>query len=80
MQQKWISDHVIADIANDMVKLDIKITTVELNRAVSRYFKIKLIYYIYIIVTTTEFISYRMRKELMAKENVLHVIFYYKFK
>ena len=41
MQQKWISDHVIADIASDMVKLDIKITTVELNRAVSRYFKNK---------------------------------------
>ena len=39
MHQKWISDHVIAEIASDMVKSTI--TTNNLNRAVANYFRSK---------------------------------------
>lgn len=42
LQQKWIIDHVIAEIASDMVKLDEKLTRIELNSAVSKYFKKKV--------------------------------------
>ena len=33
IQQKWIRDHVIAEIASDMIKKDDKLTTTELNNA-----------------------------------------------
>ena len=41
IQQKWISDHVIAEIAGDIIKIDDKLTTTELNNAVGRYYKDK---------------------------------------
>ena len=35
LQQKWIMDHVMVHIINNLLKLDDKITKLQLNRAVS---------------------------------------------
>ena len=42
MQQKWIADDVIAEIASEMININNKISKIDLNRAVSTFFKIKL--------------------------------------
>ena len=42
LQYKWIIDHVIAEIASDMLKLEEKLTRIELNRVVFNYLKNKI--------------------------------------